>query len=398
MFKNIRIRRAGLFLSLFILLCGCAGAQNDEAGYLKKGRKYVESQKYDQAVTEYKSALGIDPASAEAYFMLGEIYFYQSNINRFRTQVLNFIAKYKHHPAYPKLADVDYNAHDETILMEGIKNYQKALENNLDRSNKAVDNGYIHYQLGWAYLIQHKDKESREEFNLSLNNNNDPWGAGEPLAFMDYLQKKGLTKDNVYYQGNPLSKKVTLTFDDGPNDVYTPQILAILDKYKVKATFFMLGDAVQYHPAMAQKIVKAGHSIGNHSYSHMNLYKNRVPIENVLRDIDKSAQIITKVTGKHADLYRSPYNYLDDQLIHALRERKYFVVSWTYAPGDWEKISGEKIALRVLSNVTSGSIFLLHDGGGNRSQTVKALPIIIEGLRKQGYEFVDLPELLNLGK
>ncbi len=381
---------------IFIFITGCSQLKNEELDHLKKGEKLIELRKYDQAITEYKSAIKVNSSSPRAYFMLAEIYFHQSDLNRFRTQVLNFVAKYKRHPAIPRLREINFDTINQIILIEGIGNYKKALEINATLKKKEVDSLYIHYQLGWAYLVQNDYKNSRIEFNNSLVDKKDLWGAKEAFIFLDYLEKKGLVKNNIYYRGNPLVKKVALTFDDGPNEIYTPKILEILDKYKVKATFFVIGKNVKKFPHIAQTIIKAGHCIGNHTYEHINLYKSNVAAEEIEKEINHTDLIIEKTTGKKPNLFRSPYNYLDEKLIEIIKQKNYYVISWTYAPGDWEKISADKIAQRVLQNVNTGSIFLLHDGGGDRTETIKALPIIIEGLHKNGFELVDLPELLNL--
>ncbi len=390
------MKKVAYIFFLLLFITGCNKPPNEELNHLKKADKFIENVKYDEAVIEYKAAIKVNSSSIRAYFMLGEIYFHQSDLNRFRTQVLNFVVKYKRNPALPKLKQINFNTVNKIILTEGIKNYKKTLEVNADIEKKDIDDLHIHYQLGWAYLVLNKYKDSRSHFNRSVTGTKDAWGTDEAIIFLNYLEKKGLTKNNVYYRGNPLVKKISLTFDDGPNNTYTPKVLEILNRYNIKATFFMLGENIKRFPDIARKAAASGHTIGNHTYRHPNLYITNLSETEIREEIDSTALIIEEITGKKPNLFRSPYNYLDEELISILKEKKYNIISWTYAPRDWEDISSNKILQRVLENVTTGAIFLLHDGGGNRSETVKALPIIIEGLQKQGFEFVDLPELLNL--
>ncbi|MFH1783449.1 MAG: polysaccharide deacetylase family protein [bacterium] len=383
-------------LAILLVLAGCARSTNDETAHLLKGGQLIERLQYEQAITEYKSAISINPQSAKAYFMLGEIYFHQANLNHFRTQVLKFSTKYKHNPASPRLHDVNFDIVNQTILRQGLDNYLRALLANKNPDKSKIDNSYINYQLGWAYLVLNQHKDARTFFNKASLDKKDRWGASEPLLFINYLEKKGLTKNNVYYSGNPLEKRICLTFDDGPNNKYTPQVLEILKKYDVKATFFMIGENVKRNPNVARRVLHEGHSIGNHTYKHINLYKKRLHADELEREIDSTSEEIERATGTKPVLFRSPYNYLDEQLINILREKGYTIVSWTYAPRDWEDITRNKIAQRTMENVSNGAIFLFHDGGGNRTETVRALPIIIEAFQKQGFVFVDLPELLRI--
>lgn len=193
--------------------------------------------------------------------------------------------------------------------------------------------------------------------------------------------------------GVATSRKVfALTFDDGPDPRWTPQVLAILKKRNVPATFFMVGQMVRAHPQMALQ-VKAGHyPIGNHTWSHP-LHPGAPQSE-----VERTDAILHAVLGIKPTLFRPPYGVLDNGLAKVALARGEDVVVWSCHGSDWDKhATAQGIAAKVLRKARPGGIVLLHDAGGNRSQTVAALPLIIDGLQKRGYRLVTVPELLTMG-
>lgn len=185
-------------------------------------------------------------------------------------------------------------------------------------------------------------------------------------------------------------KLVALTFDDGPWKGTTEQVLAILKQYNIKATFFLVGKQVQAHPDIAQQVVAAGHAIGNHSWTH--------PIHNVdtltaAQEIGNTTRIIYETTGVKPTLMRPPGGNLEGQLVPYAKQQKNAIVLWSADSSDYY-VSPPLIIDNVLSNTRPGGIILLHDGGGDRTPTVQALPQIITTLLRQGYKFVTVPELL----
>ncbi len=211
------------------------------------------------------------------------------------------------------------------------------------------------------------------------------------------------TKDKVgvvYWHGNPSERKIALTFDDGPNEPYTSQILNILKSYNVKATFFLIGKNVEFYPETARKIAREGHSIGNHTYSHPDLaLELKFQID---EQIKAAEDVIFNATGIRTKLFRPPYGLDNPWVFREVENMGYVIIKWSVSGGNGgAEITADKIVQRVLGNVENGSIILLHDGnrlakGTDRSQLVKALPIIIESLQRRGYQFVTIPELLNL--
>jgi peptidoglycan/xylan/chitin deacetylase (PgdA/CDA1 family) len=204
----------------------------------------------------------------------------------------------------------------------------------------------------------------------------------------------------VYWHGDSTQNKIALTFDDGPQDVYTPQILDILKKYRLKATFFLIGKNVKFFPEVVKRIVREGHCIGNHTYSHPDLVlKNK---EQIRLQLQKTEEAIYNATGLKTYLFRPPYGADNHWVSLEAENLGYVIIQWSVSGLNGRKDSQfDKIARRVITNTQNGSIILLHDGNRlsnktDRSQIIKALPIIIETLQQKGYQFVTIPELLDL--
>jgi peptidoglycan/xylan/chitin deacetylase (PgdA/CDA1 family) len=205
------------------------------------------------------------------------------------------------------------------------------------------------------------------------------------------------------YTGGPRSeeKVIALSFDDGPNEPYTSQVLRILDENGVKATFFLIGQNAEFYPETVREIVQAGHIVGNHTYSHT----YRLPFEGlaaVRKEVDRTEESIFRLTGLRTDLFRPPHGLRTPWFIKDIKELNYKVITWTDMTNDYdEKIPHEDIVRRIVAKARPGGIIDLHDGkdtvhGIDRSNTVKALPIIIARLRGEGYRFITLPDLLHV--
>jgi peptidoglycan/xylan/chitin deacetylase (PgdA/CDA1 family) len=189
-------------------------------------------------------------------------------------------------------------------------------------------------------------------------------------------------------------KVIALTFDDRPWPQTTSQVLDILKKNKIKATFFWIGQHLQNNPRIAQKVAANGHAIGNHTWHHR---YNRMDAATAAREIDDTAALIFKTTGVKTFLFRPPGGNLRNGLAAYAKKKKNVVVLWSVSSADTNRrASAQTIASNVLGGVHRGSIVLMHDGGGNHAATVKALPHIIAGLKEKGYKFVTVPELLEM--
>jgi len=188
---------------------------------------------------------------------------------------------------------------------------------------------------------------------------------------------------------------IALTFDDGPWPTYTEQILGILDREDVKATFFMLGKQVRRNRDLAAKVAAAGHEIGNHSLSHV--YMSGASAQVALSEIENCQAEIERTTGVTPTWFRPPGGYTSPAVWHQTRESKVKLITWTVDPQDYRCSSPVVLASRVIDSVEPGSVILLHDGGGNRECTVKALTTIIRELKDRGYTFVTLDEMQPAG-
>ncbi|PKQ16784.1 MAG: hypothetical protein CVT67_03160 [Actinobacteria bacterium HGW-Actinobacteria-7] len=187
------------------------------------------------------------------------------------------------------------------------------------------------------------------------------------------------------------TKVVALTFDDGPWPKSTEAILDVLKREQVPGTFFMLGVRVKKAPAVARRVVAEGHQVANHTLGHRLLTKEK-PKE-IKHQIRGGAAAIKKYTGVSTRWLRPPYGGMNAKSWKVARVEKVHVVIWDVDSKDWTKPGAQKIASNVVRHAKPGSIILMHDGGGDRSQTVKALPTIIKKLRAKGYLFVTVEEL-----
>ncbi|MDF7799736.1 polysaccharide deacetylase family protein [Pontiellaceae bacterium B1224] len=187
---------------------------------------------------------------------------------------------------------------------------------------------------------------------------------------------------------------VALTFDDGPNPPYTEQLLQTLEEKQVKATFFLIGQEVTAHPETARQILNNGHEIGGHSSDWKTLaFESPEGMENKL---EKMNEAFASVGITNVALFRPPGGFLLPWQRTLLVERGLTHISANVVVGDWKELDAQTICDRVLKKVHPGSIIALHDGGGNRSATIAAVPLIIDDLKAKGYEFVTVSELLNM--
>lgn len=189
-------------------------------------------------------------------------------------------------------------------------------------------------------------------------------------------------------KGSPLNPlpKVSLTFDDGPNMEYTPQILDILAEYDVKATFFVYGAYVDDHPEMAQRILDEGHILGNHSYSHPNF--NDISDEEVIQQIEWTQESIYDETGYVASLYRMPFGAGGPRVVNLLPD--YTSIIWNLDSLDWHLQDADAIYENVMANLSNDSLILLHD---TAQYTVDAVERFVPELLEMNYEFVSPMEM-----
>ncbi|NEU29555.1 polysaccharide deacetylase family protein [bacterium LRH843] len=216
--------------------------------------------------------------------------------------------------------------------------------------------------------------------------------ADKVIRDRTYYEKKG----DVVWDIPTKEKLVAITFDDGPDATFTNQILEILKGYNAKATFFVVGDRVKKNPDILKRMASEGYEIANHTFSHPNL--QRISEKDFVEELTQTEEAILAITGKKPTLFRPPLGYYDDDIVNKAKEFNYLVVMWSWHQDtyDWRNPGVHNIVNKVLTNIRNGDIILFHDYGGNRSQTVQAVKIIMPELVKRGYHFVTVSELLQL--
>lgn len=191
------------------------------------------------------------------------------------------------------------------------------------------------------------------------------------------------------------NKIVALTFDDGPSPVYTPEILDILDKHQIKATFFVIGVVAKSHPQVLRETIKRGHEIGNHSMYHDKI--SHKSVEAIYADLSNVDKIIHAQGYTGPIFFRSPFGLTSDSLRTTLSKMHKTNFLFDFLSQDWDNIPADLIYNRIIEKARPGFIIVLHDGGNHRENTVKATDRIIATLKEKGYQFVTASELLEHG-
>lgn len=223
-------------------------------------------------------------------------------------------------------------------------------------------------------------------------------GCGAALAYACVAPTSEVFRP-VLVRGPAESRHLLLTFDDGPTSPFTGQILDILAQRKVPATFFLCGKNVERHPEIARRIVREGHTIGNHTYSHPLLLLHSRKF--MAREIDRTQEVIERVMGMRPSWFRPPYGSRWFGLMPTLKARGLRMVMWSAAGYDW-KYRTHAIIKATTREMRSGSVILLHDGHErqppekvDQSSTVEALPAIIDAATEAGLKFVPITEFAS---
>lgn len=203
----------------------------------------------------------------------------------------------------------------------------------------------------------------------------------------------------VYWRGEHPLKVVALSFDDGPTEPSTPQVLDVLNGHGIKATFFVIGDNLKRHPDIARRIHMEGHEMGNHTMSHPWVFK--MLFKSIRDDILRCQDEILKATGARPVIFRQPVGINNPSVMKVIDGLGMVMVGWQARAYDASGAKKEDIVKRIIGRTRPGGIILLHDGHDGRSvpdrdATVEALKEIIPALKERGYEFKTVSELLNL--
>jgi peptidoglycan-N-acetylglucosamine deacetylase len=254
----------------------------------------------------------------------------------------------------------------------------------------------VNYQLAIQKLENDSNKAVKNNQAKGLGEASASAQAVTPASNLISAVPKSL-QGTIIYQAKlkPNQKVIALTFDDGPEPKNTGKVLDILRQNHIKATFFMVGQMVQTYPQLAKKVVSDGHSVGNHTWHH---WYRPMDATTAASEVNRTADIIYKTTGAKTALFRPPGGYLNNGLAAYAKNHQQAVMMWSVVSGDADRRQPQapRLVKNVLKGAKPGAIVLMHDGGGNRTKTVKALPQIISGLKAQGYRFVTLPELLEI--
>ena len=225
---------------------------------------------------------------------------------------------------------------------------------------------------------------------LLLSSHATAWSA--PNNSREYYE----ARNDIVWEVPTKEQVIALTFDDGPDPKDTPAILNLLRQYEAKATFFVVGQRVMEYPELVIRETLEGHEIANHTYSHP-YFNRRATNEKIRSEMEKTNDAILQVTGQQPHLFRPPGGYYSDQLVRVSKYFHYQIVLWSWHQDteDWNTPGVDKIVNKVLNNARNGDIVLFHDYVEGRTQTVAALARILPELKKRGFRFVTVSELLS---
>ena len=197
---------------------------------------------------------------------------------------------------------------------------------------------------------------------------------------------------NIVCKATTDKKEIAISFDDGPVENYTKQILAILNSENIKATFFCIGNRIAGNEAILKQVQAEGHIIGNHSYSH-HFWFDMYSAKKMQDDLQQMDAEMERVTGLKPKLFRPPYGVTNPNLAKAIRNGGYTPVGWSLRSMDTVIMDGKKLLAKVNEGIKPGAVFLFHD---TSKTTLSVLPEFIQEVKKRGYNIIPLDKLLAL--
>jgi peptidoglycan-N-acetylglucosamine deacetylase len=222
--------------------------------------------------------------------------------------------------------------------------------------------------------------------------------VGATAAGYQSLAPTGQWFGRAFCRGERNARQIALTFDDGPNDPHTLHLLDVLSKHSVHATFFLIGRYVHQRPDIAAEIVRRGHTIGNHTFTHpLLIFQSAASIR---LEISQCRDAIYDAVGEHSNLFRPPWGGRRPAVFRIARQLGLDPVMWNITGHDWKAPSPEYIDQKVGPKIRGGSVILLHDGGHaafgtDRSATVTATDRLLDRHLAEGYQFVTIPEMIG---
>lgn len=286
------------------------------------------------------------------------------------------------------------------MVMQNNKTHNK-LNTTHKVSNKSVDRG------------SNKVNDNNIDDNKTNNDKEKPKAIAEYVVYDILGKSKNLTSKQwnsmqewrdsvksiaeknqslVYLNGQPSTKSVCLTFDDGPDNVITSKIIDVLNSYNVKGNFMFMGKEAATYPLVVKKAYESGHLIGCHSYDHKDF--TTLTADEIKSEITKTDDVFYKEIGKYPIMIRPPYGSTNDTVNSCLSELGRKEIIWSIDTLDWSQKEPANIVKNVTDNLRSGEIILMHSNS-DKSETLKALPEIIEKIRENGYTITTLDKMLN---
>ncbi len=220
--------------------------------------------------------------------------------------------------------------------------------------------------------------------------------AGRVDEFLDQIARSARVERELIDSGQCIERgsgtvpEVAITFDDGPHPIFTPEVLDLLARYQVRATFFCVGLNLNAYPELAGRAADEGHLVGNHTWSHP--YLPDLTRDQLLGQIDATSAAMTRAVGRSTTLVRPPYGSRTPEALSWLAGHGMTTVLWDIDAHDWATPGTDAIVTEV-ARATDGSVILMHDAGGDRTQTIEALPRILEHLLERDYRFVTIDQL-----
>ncbi|KKK40065.1 transposase [Mesobacillus campisalis] len=246
-----------------------------------------------------------------------------------------------------------------------------------------------HLGNGEILTIASQSKEGKRKMD---------WGADGLIESETYVTLP--TPTQVTRHGTPQSKEIVLSFDDGPDPTYTPQILDILNQHQIKGTFFILGENALQNRDLIKRMHEEGHEVGSHTFTHPDL--TAITPLRLKLELNATQRLFQEITGHSMTLFRPTYDAdtmlateSEQSVIWQAQAMGYTMVGQNIDSSDWKGLSSKEIVDEILYQLPEGNVILFHDAGGDRSSTVEALPMVIKELKQQGYTFTTVGELIG---
>jgi peptidoglycan-N-acetylglucosamine deacetylase len=312
------------------------------------------------------------------YTSKGDIYDVRSNKKRLNRLSLSDLKKKIGDPAEIRIGDgeqiIVYNLSEDIQLKFII----------LNKTNR-VDH----------LSVYHKPRSIQEEYTLTIQ------GESNQLTNKQWEMMQNWRREIVKFQENIANvyingrneKKISLTFDDGPDDSITPRIIEILQQYKVKGNFFFIGSEAEKHPQVVKNAYKNGNLVLSHSYHHVDL--SVLNKEQQLEEITRAGSALQSLIGKEPAMIRPPYGETNETLMKNAELKGYSIIIWSIDTLDWSQMEADNIIRNVTNHLRNGDIILMHSDS-EKTETAKALPKIIEAIQERDFQIVGLDELLGI--